>query len=33
MQMGEMKAMTMMMDENQSSQSQVHMTAFWGTEG
>jgi hypothetical protein len=24
--------MTMMMTENQSSQSQIHVTAFWGTE-
>jgi hypothetical protein len=35
MQMGEkkMKVMTMMMGENQSSQSQGHVTAFRGTEG
>jgi hypothetical protein len=25
-------AMTMMMSENQSSQSQVHVTAIWGTD-
>jgi hypothetical protein len=31
--MGEMKVMTMMIGENQSGQSQVHVTAFWGTEG
>jgi hypothetical protein len=29
---GEMKAMTMMMGENQSSQSQVHVAVFQGTE-
>jgi hypothetical protein len=28
-----LKTMTMMMSENQSSQSQVHVTAFQGTEG
>jgi hypothetical protein len=28
MQMGEMKATTMMMGENQAGQSQVHVTAF-----
>jgi hypothetical protein len=33
MQMGEMNAMTKMMGENQLSQSQVHVTAFQGTEG
>jgi hypothetical protein len=33
MQMGEMKAMMMMMGENQSRQSQIHVTAFQGTEG
>jgi hypothetical protein len=33
MQMGEMKAMLMMMGENQSSQSQVHVKAFRGAEG
>jgi hypothetical protein len=33
MQNGEMKAMRMMMGENQLSQSKVHVTAFWGTEG
>jgi hypothetical protein len=33
MQMGEMKAMTMMTGENQSSQSQVHVKAFRGIEG
>jgi hypothetical protein len=32
MQIGEMKAMTMMMGENQSSQSQVHVTVFRGAE-
>jgi hypothetical protein len=32
MQMGEMKAMMMMMGENQSCQSKVHVTAFQGTE-
>jgi hypothetical protein len=32
MQMGEMKAMMMMMGENQLSQSQVHVTAFRGIE-
>jgi hypothetical protein len=31
--MGEMKAMAMMMGENQSRQSQVHVTAFQGTDG
>jgi hypothetical protein len=30
MQMGEMKAMTIMMGENQSCQSQVHVTVFRG---
>ncbi len=33
MQKGEMKAMTMMIGENQLCRSQVHVTAFWGTEG
>ncbi len=33
MQMGEMKAMMLIMGENQSSQSQVHVTAIRGTEG
>jgi hypothetical protein len=28
-----MKSVMMMMSENQSSQSQVHITEFWGTEG
>jgi hypothetical protein len=28
-----LKTMMMMMSENQLSQSQVHVTAFWGTEG
>jgi hypothetical protein len=28
-----LKLMKMMMGENQSSQSLVHVTAFWGTEG
>jgi hypothetical protein len=34
MQEGEIKVMTMMMmmmGENQSCQSQAHVTAFWGT--
>jgi hypothetical protein len=32
--MGELEvAMRMMMDENQSSQLKVHVTAFQGTEG
>jgi hypothetical protein len=33
MQMGEIKVMTMMMGENLLSQTQVHVTAFQGTEG
>jgi hypothetical protein len=33
MQMEEMKVMTMMMGENLLSQTQVHVTAFRGTEG
>jgi hypothetical protein len=28
-----LKSMKMMMGENQSSQSQVQVTVFWGTEG
>jgi hypothetical protein len=30
MQKGRMKSMTMMMSENQSCQSQVHLMPFWG---
>jgi hypothetical protein len=33
MQKGEMKVMTMMISENQSCQSQVHVTVFRGTDG
>jgi hypothetical protein len=33
MQMGEMKAMTKLMGENQSCQLQVYVTAFRGTDG